>query len=512
MLLGAGAAAVAAAVGCGDSSSQTTGTGTGGDTTGVGGSGGDPSTGGGGAGAGAGGGSGGAGAAGGNGGAGGGVGGNGGVGGAGGAGGGGPSCSGDGGLSAEELLAPIETIVVLCMENRSFDHYLGALSLLEGKAVDGLLGAESNPDPNGNAIGIHLLEDFTVEDPPHGWDACHEQWNGGQNDGFVIAHAGPDQEDVMGYHVRDQIKTHYGLADAYTVCDRWFASVMGPTWPNRFYLHGATSKGQKGNLPVLGFKSFFQVMSDAGLSHTNYYHDVAWASGAYFKLSGLAGIEKFFEHAASGDLPNFVVIDPQFFGNGANDDHPDHDIQLGQALIASVYEALAQSPQWGKCLFVVTYDEHGGFFDHVPPPTTTDDHAGFEQLGFRVPAVVAGPFVRKGCVVSTTFDHVSVIRTVQRRFNLPSLNARMDATNDLSSCIDPAYLASPQPPAVLPPVPVSMSRVFRKEPRKISQKELWAMAESGLVAPWLDRRAEGDEITRRVLSHGVRLGAVKLLP
>jgi phospholipase C len=315
----------------------------------------------------------------------------------------------------------------------------------------------------------------------------------------------------MGYHVREQLKSHYSLADEYVVCDRWFASVMGPTWPNRFYLHGATSGGQKGNSPVFGFKSFFEVIDAAGLTHKNYYHDVAWASGGYFKLNGLGTITQFFQDAANGTLPNYAVIDPQFFGNGANDDHPDHDIQLGQALIAAVYQALAQSPQWEKVLFVVTYDEHGGFFDHVSPPQTVDSNDEFKQLGFRVPALVAGPFVRKGCVVSTPFDHVSVIRTVQRRFGLQSLNARMDATNDLSSCIDPAYIGDPQPPVMIPPVPVSMSKVFRKQPRRISQKELWAMAENGLIAPWLDRRSESDAITRSVLEHAARLGAVKLL-
>jgi len=426
--------------------------------------------------------------------------------------GGGGSCSGDGGLSPEELLAPIETIVVLCMENRSFDHYLGSLQLIEGKAVDGLNGLESNPDPDGLPVLVHPLDDFTVDDPPHGWDAAHDQWNAGQNNGFVTAHAGATQDDVMGYHVRSQLPATYALADAFTVCDRWFASVLGPTWPNRYYLHGATSKGQTGNSPVFGFKSVFEVLDDAGVSHKNYYHDVAWATGAYFKLDGLGTIESFFTAAQNGTLPSFCLIDPQFFGNGANDDHPDHDIQLGQALIASVYEALAQSPQWGKTLFVITYDEHGGFFDHVAPPTTVDGDADFEQLGFRVPALVAGPFVRKGCVVSTTFDHVAVLKTLARRFGLPSLNARMDAANDLSSCIDPAYLANPQPPAVLPPVPVSLSRVFRHPPRRVSQPELWTMAELGLIPSRLDRRAEGDAIARRVLDHGVRLGAVRLVP
>ena len=494
VLQGIGAAAVTAVAGCGGNGTQGTSTSGGsGFITGAGGASSASSTGAGAGGAG-------------------GEGGTGGQGGAGGEGGGEPACPDSGGLSPEELLAPIETIVVLCMENRSFDHYFGSLSLLEGKVTDGLTGAESNPDPDGAPVGIFQLEDTTVADPPHGWGDAHTQWNGGKNDGFVIAHAGDDEKDVMGYHVRGQLPAMYALADAFTLCDRWFSSVMGPTWPNRFYLHGATSKGQKQNLPVFGFKSIFEACEDAGITHKNYYHDVAWCSGAYFKLGGLAKIESFFEDAAAGELPQVVYIDPHFFGNGPNDDHPDHDIAMGQALIASVYAALAQSPQWNEVLLVITYDEHGGFFDHVPPPTTADGDPDFEQLGFRVPAVVAGPYVKSGCVDSTTFEHVSVLRTIQRRFGLAPFNARMEAANDLSSCIDPGALSSPKPPATLPLVKVPVSRVFASRPQRSTHAEIWAAAESGAIPAHLDRRSEGDAIAKRVLEYGVRLGAVKLVP
>src|SRR5688572_27269518 len=153
--------------------------------------------------------------------------------GGGGAGGGsGDLCTSDGGLTPEELLAPIQTIVVLMMENRSFDHYLGALRLLEGHDSEGLDGTESNPAPDGSDVGVFNLLDFTPADPPHGWDECHAQFNNGANDGFVIAHEGPDQNDVMGYHIREQLPITYALADASAICDHWYASVMGPTWPN----------------------------------------------------------------------------------------------------------------------------------------------------------------------------------------------------------------------------------------------------------------------------------------
>src|SRR5262249_3911563 len=152
----------------------------------------------------------------------------------------------------------IDTFVVLCMENRSFDHYFGSLALVEGRAdVDGLTGAETNRAPDGATVAVHPLETYTPADPPHDWDSAHTQWDRGANDGFVIAHAGADQADVMGYHVRAQLPVSYALADQAALCHRWHCALLGPTWPNRFYLHAATSKGQKTNAPVTGLRTIW---------------------------------------------------------------------------------------------------------------------------------------------------------------------------------------------------------------------------------------------------------------
>ncbi len=420
-------------------------------------------------------------------------------------------CMDGSGYSPEELLAPIENIVVLCMENRSFDHYLGALQMLEGKEVLGLLGNESNPDPNGNIIQVFNLMNFTPADPPHDWDACHAQFNGGKNDGFVIAHAGDSQNDVMGYHVRSQIPITYALSDAAAICHRYFASVMGPTWPNRFYLHGGTSQGQKSNLPEFGFDSIWDLLEDAKIPAKNYYHDIAWCSGAFFKVGGTAGIEEFFADAAAGTLPPFSIIDPQFFGAGANDDHPDHDIQLGQALISSVFTALAKSPQWDKCLFVLTYDEHGGFFDHIVPPKTVDDDPEFEQMGFRVPTLVAGPFVKRGCAINTVLEHSSIVKTVCQRFKLPYLNKRVQAANDLSSVIAPMYFGKPQPPPVMPMLKLSKQKILSRPLRTGHHQEMWEAAEKRVIPKALDRRSMGLGSMESVLAWGEKLGAIRLL-
>ncbi|UJR83149.1 alkaline phosphatase family protein [Sandaracinus amylolyticus] len=419
-------------------------------------------------------------------------------------------CAETSSLSPAELLAPIDTIVVLMMENRSFDHYLGSLRLIEGRAIDGLRGGEINPAPSGDPVAVWNLTDFTPADPPHGWDACHEQWNMGANDGFVRAHEGASQNDVMGYHVREQLPILYALADSGAICERWFCSVLGPTWPNRFYLHGATSNGIRSNLPAVGYRSIFQQLTSAGVSHANYFHDVAWAVGGYAKLTGNFGIDRFFEDAANGALPSFSIIDPQFFGAGANDDHPDHDIQLGQALISSIYSALAASPQWNRLLFVITYDEHGGFYDHVAPPTTTDERAEFRQLGFRVPSLVLGPHVRRGCAITTTFDHASVLRTLQTRFGIEPLNERMNAANDLSSCIQPSLIAAPAPPITLPRLAISRSRLLSRPP-SAAHEELVAALRGVRIPAGMDRRSSGIGETEHVLRWGHELGALRVI-
>jgi phospholipase C len=150
----------------------------------------------------------------------------------------------------------------------------------------------------------------------------------------------------------------------------------------------------------------------------------------------------------------FCILDPILTAGPTigNDDHPPADVRDGQGFVSTIYDALAASPNWGRTLFVVTYDEHGGFYDHVAPPLTTDAHPGFEQLGFRVPSFVAGGQVRRGCVNGTVLDHVSVAATVAVRWGLAPLNDRVAATADLSSCIDPELIDNPRPPASLPKI------------------------------------------------------------
>ncbi|MFV8751350.1 alkaline phosphatase family protein [Nannocystaceae bacterium ST9] len=426
----------------------------------------------------------------------------------------GDACTTESDLTLQQLLANVEHIIVLCMENRSFDHYFGARKLVEGLPdVDGLSGGESNLDQQGNAIASYHLTNYTPEDPPHDWDPVHAQWNGGANDGFVIehqkVHGDSIKQEVMGYHIREDIPVLYALADEYALCDRWFCALLGPTWPNRYYLHCGTSDGKTTNTPpLLGPKTIQDACDDAGISNMNYYGDVPWKWGA-FPLLGFAGtdsFDEFFDRLDGGTLEQVVIIDPGFT---SNDDHPDHDIQLGQALIATIYQALAQSQYWDKCLFLITYDEHGGFYDHVPPPTVPDSEGPeYQQQGFRVPSLVIGPHVRKGCVVHTVFDHASFPATVCRKFGMAPLNERVAGVADLGSCIDPAKIDDPQPPAPLPKITIDVKNVMARVGVTTSQEELFRATGHWPITPEFTARERARIL--RLLQRGERLGALQL--
>lgn len=367
--------------------------------------------------------------------------------------------TGPSGDSGAVIPATIDHIIVVMFENRSFDHFLGALKLEEGRAVDGLDATMSNPDADGNPIAVHPAAVQCLFDPPHGWNSSHLQWNGGANDRFVteyIADGAPNPAEVMGYMTRADLPVSYALADAYTVCDRYFCSVMGPTWPNRFYGHAGTSEGQDdNNFPEGGaftFPTVWNKLDEAGVAWKYYYTDLPFIGLFENGLKpGFYGMfEDFLYDCANGLLPAVSWVDPGF---SYNDDHPPHFVGLGQEFLGMLYQALATSPQWNRCLLLVTYDEHGGFFDHVPPPTTEDDYAadGFDQMGFRIPVLAVGPFVKAG-VVSDTLDNTSWLKLVCERFGITPWTKRIEAATSLAVVLDADRMAAdqPNPPAEVP--------------------------------------------------------------
>jgi phospholipase C len=362
-------------------------------------------------------------------------------------------------------LAKVEHIVVLMLENRSFDHMLGYLTLEGGRDdIDGLKAGMAN-EYGGRSYPIHHLDRtafVAVEDPDHSGEATSVQIAGGEMSGFVdsfaakLAQRGASDHDpglVMGYYNAGDLSVYDHLAAEFCVCDRWFCSVPGATWPNRLYAIAGRADGTRddkpsGQSPFYDHPSFVRHLDAHDVSWRWYSFDPGtlrcvdkhywlthWDHFAYVdktKLSWKTELEElplideasssFLEDAARGKLPAVSWIDPNFkdstlYGGDSNDDHPPSDVRDGQLLVLSVYHAIASSPLWEKTLLVITYDEHGGFHDHVPPPPAEDDDpAQFGLYGLRVPAIVVSPWVTRRSVSHTLFDHTSIIKTILLRF------------------------------------------------------------------------------------------------
>ena len=430
-------------------------------------------------------------------------------------------------LDFDLLRSRIDTVVMLMMENRSFDHYFGALSLAEGRSeVDGLQAGMSNPHPDGSTVEVYPGEVICLKDPPHSWNTSRAQFNEGANSGFVEQHyqrwGDPElAREVMGYFGRETLSTFYTLADHSVLCDRWFCSQMSSTWPNRFYAMAGQNGGVHGNdMSPKSFPSIMNRLQDAGIPWADYFANVPFAA----LLGDLPNdgvqhfhtIDQFFLDAQRGQLPNFVWVDPAY---GRSDDHPPAHPVAGQIYASLIYEALASSPQWDRTLFVITYDEHGGFHDHVPPPTAADDREGegYEQLGFRVPTLIAGPWVKPGHVSKVTYDHTSFLAFVERLWDLPPLTARDAAADPMLDVFDHEALANqlPHPPIKLPTIEADEAELYAPECTYLAteddvptgQPELEAFFDANLAGSPLDRRAYIDEtwdqLLRRAKSRGL---------
>ncbi|HVA19796.1 MAG TPA: alkaline phosphatase family protein [Solirubrobacteraceae bacterium] len=372
----------------------------------------------------------------------------------------------------------IEHIVVLMLENRSFDHMLGYLSL-EGSRddIEGL-----RPDMH-NMLGdrrytVHHLASTHL--PNEHWDLDHsgtatdEQIKGGAMDGFVSSYAAklarehvpnPDPGIAMGYYNAADLPVYDHLAEHFCVCDQWHSSIPGATWPNRLYAVAGSAAGSRDDRkpPLYDKHSFVRHLDAAGVSWRWYSYDIGslrcvdaeyllghhehFAYVQKLKLAFQAHAEQellidedaasFLEDAARGRLPAVSWIDPNFkdfnlIGSPPNDDHPPSDVQQGQELVLLVYNALASGPQWDKTLLLIVYDEHGGFFDHVPPPENPpdDDPKTFARYGVRVPALVVSPWISQRKVSKTLFDHATIIKTILGRF-CPSELQKRTGTNAL---------------------------------------------------------------------------------
>jgi phospholipase C len=414
-------------------------------------------------------------------------------------------------MATGNQLGSIEHIVVLVLENRSFDHMLGFLyadsaniSPATQQPFEGLTGKESNADATGTPVPVSALTATTPNlyfapgaDPGEGYVATNEQIFGvasppvggsPTNSGFVTDFAatlkgvdvhrhtipGTTASDIMGIFTPELLPVLSGLARGFAVCDHWYSSVPTETFPNRAFLCAATSQGHMDDsTSKYTSQSIFGLLSAHNIGWSIYgysnppltrlnFPDTTDAAESHFGV-----FTDFQAAAAAGSLAAYTFLEPSW-GSSGNSQHPNYDVSLGEQLIHDVYYALRNGPGWNQTLLIITYDEHGGCYDHVAPPTGAvppDDSAGefgfdFTRFGVRVPTVLVSPLITAGTVFRTTgtvpLDHTSILKTVETRWGLASLSARDAAAPDVG---DALTLAQPRTDDPLAGVTVPTSAV-----------------------------------------------------
>ena len=364
--------------------------------------------------------------------------------------------------------APFDTVVVVMMENRSFDAMLGWLPGADGKQA-GL----SYVDATGERHATwHLAPDWQgcqYQDPFHIWQAVATQFNDGKIDGFLKAQPNHDPFAV-GFYEKADLPILSTLAESYTTFDRYFCSMLGPTWPNRLYQLCATTDlvatgifpGADQPRPCNLETAIFDRTEAAGLTSAYYSPGEPmtglFASRKYDSLTH--PYAEFLSHAKAGTLPNVSFVDPNYtaaaeFTGTSNDDHAYGSVQQGEAFLAEVHDAIIKSPQWGRTVMVINFDEHGGFFDHVVPPAVADDTVlpgsgpfpNLKNLGFRVPAIVVSPFAPKRIEKAGPYEHTSVLKMIEWRWGLEPMTVRDAQAKNLADALD---FSTTRTPASLP--------------------------------------------------------------
>jgi phospholipase C len=351
---------------------------------------------------------------------------------------------------------PIKHVVLLLLENHPFDQMLGCFKQLY-PTLEGIDPANpySNEDDKGNEFKQKPTDERQmILDPRHEVNHVAAQLKD-HNGGFVLdfVQTNPIADDeqrqfIMGYYRRGFLPALHRLAEEFTICDHWFSSLPGPTWPNRFFALTGTSSGRV-NMPEDGehtvdFGGWFQQkqftifdrLNDKGISWKVYFHDIPQSiclehqrrpemTARYFPI-----LQFLYDAAGDeADFPAFCFVEPDYNGATENDDHPPHDVMKAQKLLADVYNAIrANDELWKSTLLVVFYDEHGGFYDHLVPPAVIPPDADhkeytFDQLGLRVPALLISPWARK-TLDSTQYDHTSLLKYLVEKWGLDSLGNR----------------------------------------------------------------------------------------
>lgn len=359
---------------------------------------------------------------------------------------------------------PIKHVVVLMLENHSFDQMLGCFRAIYPQ-LEGIVLANPRSNVGLDGIEYRQVESYDVvvdPDPMHEFDNIARQLDGG-NGGFVAeyqrtheGHATLDPQRIMNYFALDALPALHALAREFTICDHWFSSVPGPTWTNRFFVHSGTSLGLV-EMPTsvtdthlylhYSQDTIYDRLNERGIKWRVYFGDVPQSLVLSHQRRPKNAMRyrfmrSFYANAreSEADFPQYCFIEPNYMKGEQNDDHPAHSTMRAQRLIANVYNAIRKNQRlWESTLLVVVYDEHGGFYDHVSPPrcvSPDDVHTqyDFTRLGLRVPALLISPWIDKQ-VVSTHFDHTSLLKYLTDKWNLWPLTRRIEQANSFGSLI-----------------------------------------------------------------------------
>ena len=355
----------------------------------------------------------------------------------------------------------VDHIVLVTMENRSFDHFLGWLP-----GANGMQAGLNFTDTAGNTYPTYpLAPDYQGcghADPDHSYSGGRVQYDNGKCDGFLKTAPVGDQFPI-GYYMQSDLAFLGQAAPGWTACSSYFAAIMAETFPNRIYQHAAQTDRIVNSTTISKLPTIWDRLADHSISRRYYFSDIPllalWGS-KYLSIS--APVAEFFADCAAGTLPHVSVVEPRFLGESqglSNDDHPFADIRNGEFFLNSVYAAVTSSPVWRNTVLVINFDEWGGFFEHVPPPAApippADAIAGnLDGLrGFRVPCLIISPNSPRGGVAAGIYDHTSILKMIEWRWNLRPLTIRDATARNLALALDFSFSDLTAPQYAVPPGP-----------------------------------------------------------
>jgi phospholipase C len=396
---------------------------------------------------------------------------------------------------------PFEHIVVVMMENHSFDNLLGDLAHSGQPRAHGLKfnrageALDSNPGPEGPVRSFVIPTTAQMPSVSQTWNDTHEQIDGGKMDGFVRS---VDSDQPMGYWTEDVLPFAYSFARSFTIANRWFCSAPCQTYPNRRFLMAGTAYGdiatdtESLDDPAPPNGTIFDRLNACGISWCNYFTDLPQTaiipSVIEKYASNIVPIAEFYAACATGTLPSVSFVDPEFGAlsdigepltkvpgiealgvklteTGGDEENP-QDMDYGEYWAYTVVDAVLRSPAWPRTLLIYTHDEHGGYYDHVPPPAAIppdeippelgaeDIPGGYDIYGPRVPGIVASPYSKPNAVTNVVHDHTSVLATIEAKWNLPALTYRDANAKTVEDFLDLSSPALLEPPTIAePPVP-----------------------------------------------------------